>query len=229
MVSNNQNVIIEASKIYKRYEIGDHSIDALCNVSLSIHKGEIISIMGPSGSGKTTLLNCLSGMDEVTSGDVNFEGKHLHRLSNEERDRFRLMNMGFVFQNNNLIPILSAVENVELPLLCQRISPKAARKKAIDALSRVGLKERVNHRPSELSLGQQQRVSLARSIVNDPKIVLADEPTGALDKATSILVLDLIEHLNRVDGITFMIVTHDPVISERAHRTVYMDSGMLIC
>ncbi|HBI03197.1 MAG TPA: macrolide ABC transporter ATP-binding protein, partial [Paenibacillaceae bacterium] len=141
---------------------------------------------------------------------------------------YRVENMGFVFQTYNLIPVLSAVENVELPLLCRGVSARDARERAIEVLGRVGLKERKDHRPNQLSGGQQQRVALARAMVNNPRVIWADEPTGALDRQTTEMVLDLIEHLNRVDGITFVIVTHDPKVAERAHRILYMDSGQVI-
>ncbi len=166
--------------------------------------------MGPSGCGKTTLLNCLSGIDTTSRGVIYFEEQLLSSYSEQKRDQLRAQQMGFVFQSYNLVPVLSAIENVELPLLCQGIPVKTAREKALTVLERVGLLERMNHLPAQLSLGQQQRVALARSIVNKPKIVWADEPTGALDRQTTDMVLDLIEHLNSKEKITFVIVTHDP-------------------
>ncbi len=222
------NIIIHAKNVKKEYGDGQTHIHALSCVNLSIRKGEIMAVMGPSGSGKTTLLNCISGMDTLSGGEVYMENIKVHHLKDKERDQMRLIEMGFVFQLYNLIPILSAVENVEMPLLCQKLRPKEARTRAFEALSKVGLRERGHHLPSQLSSGQQQRVALARAIVNNPKIVWADEPTGALDRTTSKLVLDLIEHLNRVNGITFVIVTHDPEVAERAHRVIYMDSGMIL-
>ncbi len=195
---------------------------------MELHAGEIAVIMGPSGCGKTTLLNCLSGIDQVTEGVIQFAGMESSRMSERQRDAFRAANTGFIFQLYNLVPVLSAAENVELPLLCSGVKPKLARERALEALTRVGLREREHHRPSELSSGQQQRVALARAIVNRPKIIFADEPTGALDSRTNEMVMDLIEHLNRTEQISFIIVTHNPDVARYAHRTFYMDSGQLI-
>jgi putative ABC transport system ATP-binding protein len=220
--------ILEAINIRKVYGRGQHQVEALKGVSLRIYPGEIVAIMGPSGCGKTTLLNVLSGMDSLTEGRVIALGNDLHRMRDDLRDRFRAQYMGFIFQSYNLIPVLTAVENVELPLLSQGVASKTARLKAEEALGRVGLKERWRYRPDELSGGQQQRVAIARAVVNSPSMVWADEPTGALDRQTANMVLDLIDRLNRADGITFVIVTHDPLVTERAHRVLYMDSGRLV-
>ncbi|RXJ02361.1 ABC transporter ATP-binding protein [Anaerobacillus alkaliphilus] len=220
--------LVEVNNLKKIFDNGEQKVEVLKGITTSIDEGQIVAIMGPSGCGKTTLLNTVSGIDTISAGEVFINGVNLHKIKAEKRDEFRANAMGFVFQSYNLIPVLTAVENVELPLLCQGMSGKLARKKAEAALVRVGLKERKNHRPSELSGGQQQRVALARAIVNEPKVVWADEPTGALDRETTEMVLDLIDHLNRVDGITFVIVTHDPKVAERAHRILYMDSGVII-
>lgn len=220
--------MIDVQDLWKVYGSGENRVEALRGVSLSIAAGEMIAVMGPSGCGKSTLLNAMSGIDAVSKGRVLLEGVDLHGMPEAKRDRYRAEKMGFVFQNYNLIPVLSAVENVELPLLCRGVAPKEARARAEEALTRVGLKERARHRPSELSGGQHQRVALARAIVNNPRVVWADEPTGAVDRVTTDMVLDLFDHLNRVDGITFVIVTHDPHVAERAHRVIYMDSGKIV-
>lgn len=220
--------LVKVQDLWKIYRHGNNSVEALKGVSFEISAGEIISIMGPSGCGKTTLLNCLSGLDEITQGKVFIEGADQTALKANQRDAYRAHQMGFVFQSYNLIPVLTAAENVEVPLLCQGVKPREAREKAIEALSRVGLRDRSGHTPSELSGGQQQRVALARAIVNEPIIIWADEPTGALDRNTNIMVMDLIEHLNRTNGITFVIVTHNPAVAEYAHRTFYMDSGKIV-
>lgn len=220
--------MIEVQKLWKVYGKGETQIEALREVSLTVAPGEMIAVMGPSGCGKTTLLNCMSGIDSVTAGMVRIEGHDVQAMREVQRDRYRAERMGFVFQTYNLIPVLSAVENVELPLLTQGVPANTARKRAEEALTRVGLQERAHHRPSELSGGQHQRVALARAIVNGPKVIWADEPTGALDRVTTELVLDLFDHLNRVDGISFVIVTHNPEVAERAHRVIYMDSGQIV-
>lgn len=220
--------MLEADELWKIFGDGENRVEALRGVSLSVFPGEMVAIMGPSGCGKTTLLNVLSGIDTVARGSVWIQGLDLHGMKERERDRCRAEKMGFVFQAYNLIPVLSAVENVELPLLAMGVPARAARRRAEEALARVGLKERRHHRPSELSGGQAQRVALARAIVNRPAVVFADEPTGALDRKTTELVIDLLDHLNRVDGLTMVLVTHDPEVAERAHRILYMDSGQIL-
>lgn len=220
--------IIEADDLWKVFGSGENRVEALRGLSLTVAPGEMVAVMGPSGCGKTTLLNALSGIDTITRGTVRLEGRDLHGMKERERDRCRAEKMGFVFQSYNLIPVLSAVENVELPLLALGVPAKEARRRAEEALARVGLKERRHHRPAELSGGQAQRVALARAIVNRPAVVFADEPTGALDRKTTELVLDLLDHLNRVDRLTMVVVTHDPNVAERAHRILYMDSGQIL-
>jgi putative ABC transport system ATP-binding protein len=194
-------------------------------VDLSISRGEMVAIMGPSGCGKTTLLNCLSGLDEFDAGEVLISGEPISGMSDRKRTRFRAQRMGFVFQTYNLIPVLSAAENVELPLLVAGARPKEARGRAVAALETVGVPEQANKRPSEMSGGQQQRVTVARSLVNDPAMVWADEPTGALDSETSEEIVDLLVSLNRERGHTFVLVTHDASVAARAHRIVRMRDG----
>lgn len=225
---NPAKTLVKVEDLWKIYGSGENRLEALKGVSLEIAQGEMIAIMGPSGCGKTTLLNCLSGLDEISRGQVWIEGKDPFALGVKQRDAYRANHMGFVFQSYNLIPVLTVAENVEIPLLCKGMKPREAREKAVEALSRVGLKERAGHRPAELSGGQQQRVAIARAIVNRPLIVWADEPTGALDSNTNIMVMDLIEHLNRTEGITFVIVTHNPDVAGFADRTFYMDSGKVV-
>lgn len=220
--------LIEVQSLSKTYNSGDIRLEALIDISCSIGHGEMVAIMGPSGCGKTTLLNCMSGIEIPDQGCTRIMGENLSDMKPDERDTFRSVHMGFLFQAYNLIPVLTAAENVELPLLCRNVKPKVAREYAYEALSRVGLKERARHLPTELSGGQQQRVALARAIIHKPKIIWADEPTGALDRKTTERVVDLIEHLNRVEGITFVIATHDPEVAERTHRILYMDSGAIV-
>jgi putative ABC transport system ATP-binding protein len=182
--------------------------------------------MGPSGSGKTTFLNCLSGLDEIDAGDVLVEGQDVHKMSDAKRSRYRARKMGFIFQSFNLIPVFTSVENVELPLLLAGASPSEARGRAEETLERVGLGERKNHRPNELSGGEQQRVTIARALAGKPAIVWADEPTGNLDTETAWSVMDLLKDLNE-DGLTIVLVTHDPAIGEVAGRMVKMRDGAI--
>jgi putative ABC transport system ATP-binding protein len=224
----NTNALITAIDIWKTFGQGENRVEALRGLSLEIIRGEMVAVMGPSGCGKTSLLNCLSGIDTITQGKVFIEGESLYEMKEKKRDNYRLRRMGFVFQSYNLIPVLTAIENVELPLLSQGMGSKVARVRAEEALIRVGLKDRFQHFPFELSGGQAQRVALARAIVNHPRVIWADEPTGALDRETSNRVLDLFDHFHRVDGTTIVIVTHDPEIAERADRIIYMGSGRII-
>ena len=198
------------------------------DVSLSIDKGEFVAVMGPSGCGKTTLLNCLSGIDEVTSGKVLVEGKEITTMDDDAKTIFRAKRMGFVFQFFNLLPVLTAEENVELPLLLTDYNTKDARKKAQELLSAVGLKDRMIMRPSQLSGGERQRVTIARALVNDPAIIWADEPTGNLDKKTADEVISLMRKLNKEHGETFVIVTHDPEVGAVCDRIVHMRDGLII-
>jgi putative ABC transport system ATP-binding protein len=219
--------MVEARNLEKTYATGGVTVRALRGVDLSIPRGEIVAIMGPSGCGKTTLLNCLSGLDEFDSGEVLVGGESISGMSDRRRTRFRVEKMGFIFQTYNLIPVLSGVENVELPLLVAGVRPKEARGRALSALEMVGLAEQVNKRPNEMSGGQQQRVTVARSLVNEPAIVWADEPTGALDSDTSSEIMDLLVDLNREKGQTFVLVTHDMSVARRARRLVRMRDGKI--
>ena len=219
--------MIEATGVQKVYASNGLRVHALKGVDLGIRRGEMVAIMGPSGSGKTTLLNCLSGLDDMDGGEVLIGGDSIGRMSDRRRTRFRAERMGFIFQTYNLIPVLSAVENIELPLLVAGAKPKSARVRAEEALERVGLADQANKRPAEMSGGQQQRVTVARSLVNEPDIVWADEPTGALDSETSREIMDLLVRLNEERGQTFVLVTHDAAVARRAHRTVRMRDGRI--
>ncbi len=217
--------MIRSKGLHKYYE-GEVRVHALRGVDLSINKGEMVAVMGPSGCGKTTLLNCLSGLDDISKGKVWIGGKNLESLSDNEKTEMRAMNMGFVFQFYNLLPVLSAVENVELPLLLAGKSDDA-REKAEKALKMVGLGHRIEHRPSALSGGERQRVTIARAIVNEPDIVWADEPTGDLDSKTSDKIMDLLCKLNDKNGHTMVLVTHEDRVAHRAERTLHMESGVI--
>ncbi|MGZ4903608.1 MAG: ABC transporter ATP-binding protein [Halobacteriota archaeon] len=221
-------LMVEAEHVQKTYRSNGCSVDALKNVNLEIEKGEMISIMGPSGCGKTTLLNCLSGLDDITSGTIKVEGTALESMSDRDRTRHRAQRMGFIFQSFNLLPVLSAVENVELPLLISGVDQKEARPRALDALETVGLRERASHKPSALSGGQQQRVTIARALINEPAIVWADEPTGNLDSQGARQVLDLMLQLNRENDQTFVVVTHDPTVGRTASRMIRMQDGAIV-
>jgi putative ABC transport system ATP-binding protein len=219
--------MVEARGVEKEYAAGGVRVHALKGTDLLISRGEMVAIMGPSGCGKTTLLNCLSGLDEFDRGEVLVGGESISGMSDRRRTRFRAERMGFVFQTYNLIPVLSGVENVELPLLVAGVRPKEARGRALSALEMVGLADQASKRPAEMSGGQQQRVTVARSLVNRPAIVWADEPTGALDSETSGEIMDLLVELNREDGQTFVLVTHDLSVARRAHRIVRMRDGLI--
>jgi len=220
--------VMQANELWKLYASGESTVQAVKGVNVSIGGGEMIAIMGPSGCGKTTLLNVLSGIDEPTSGEVAINGKSLFSVSDDERSRMRAEYLGFIFQDFNLLPVLSAVENVELPLLLLGKSANEARTTALDALSAVGLSDRSDHRPSELSGGQQQRVAIARAIVHNPAVVLCDEPTGNLDSKTSSNVMSLLKSINQKMGTTFLLVTHDSSIAKQCSRILNMDDGEII-
>jgi putative ABC transport system ATP-binding protein len=220
--------IVESRAVDKVYDTGRVEVHALRNVSFSVTPGEMVAIMGPSGSGKTTLLNCLSGLDRIDGGEVLIDGVELGSLSDEERTDYRARRMGFVFQFYNLMPVLSAVENVELPLLVARVPAKEARRKALAALELVGLAERAAHVPDELSGGQRQRCTIARALVNEPAIVWADEPTGDLDSENAQEIVALMRRLNRERGLTFLIVTHDISVGRATDRIVRMVDGEIV-
>jgi putative ABC transport system ATP-binding protein len=219
--------IIEAREVIKIYDTGKVRVHALRGVSLSVRRGEMVAIMGPSGCGKTTLLNCLSGLDEVDAGQVLIEGVDLSRMPDKEKTEYRARRMGFVFQFYNLLPVLSAVENVELPLLVSGVSAREARERALQALDTVHLREWAEHKPAELSGGERQRVTIARALVNSPAIVWADEPTGDLDSANAQEVMDLLCTLNEERRQTFVLVTHDLGVAQRARRIIRMQDGMI--
>ncbi|MEJ7870701.1 MAG: ABC transporter ATP-binding protein [Rubrobacteraceae bacterium] len=219
--------MVEARDVEKAYAAGGVTVRALRGVDLRIPRGEIVAVMGPSGCGKTTLLNCLSGLDEFEAGEILVGGESISEMPDRKRTRFRAEKMGFIFQTYNLIPVLSGVENVELPLLVAGAKPREARRRAMSVLETVGVPEQANKRPNEMSGGQQQRVTVARSLVNRPAIVWADEPTGALDSETSGEIVDLLVDLNREQGQTFVLVTHDPSVARRAHRIIRMRDGRI--
>ncbi len=220
--------IIQAIDVVKTYDTSRVEVRALRGVSLAVRRGEMVAIMGPSGCGKTTLLNCLSGLDTIDSGRVLIEGLDINTLSDGKKSEYRAKRMGFVFQFYNLLPVLSAVENVELTLLVGGVRAKEARQRALAALERVSLADWAMHRPAELSGGQRQRVTIARSLVNNPAIVWADEPTGDLDSASAGQIIDLMVELNVSQGQTFVIVTHAREVAVRTDRIVQMVDGLIV-
>jgi putative ABC transport system ATP-binding protein len=221
-------LMIQAQGVVKTYDTGTSKVQALRGIDFAVMRGEMVAVMGPSGCGKTTLLNCLSGLDNVDEGLILLEGQDLAKLSDRKRTDYRARRMGFVFQVYNLLPVLSAVENVELPLLVSGVKPKVAREKANAALATVGLTQWEHHRPAELSGGQRQRVTIARALVNDPAIIWADEPTGALDSKTANEIMDLMRELNERADLTFVLVTHDLGVGERCDRIVRMRDGAIV-
>jgi ABC-type lipoprotein export system ATPase subunit len=222
-----KELMIEATGVQKVYAAGGLRVPALRGVDLGVTRGEMVAIMGPSGCGKTTLLNVLSGLDDLSDGEVYVDGESIKGMSDRRRTRFRAEKMGFIFQSYNLILVLSAIENVELPLLVAGHKPKKARQWAQDAVEMVGLADQARKRPNEMSGGQQQRITVARSLVNNPAIVWADEPTGALDSETSKGIMDLLVRLNESEQQTFVLVTHDAAVAARAHRTIRMRDGRI--
>ena len=219
--------LLAAERVRKIYRTGAGEVWALRDVNLSVRAGEFVAVMGPSGSGKTTLLNCFSGLDDIDGGRVVLDGRSLHEMSDAERTRNRASSMGFVFQSFNLIPVLSAVENVEVPLLLSGVHHKEARRRATETLERVGLGHRTDHRPSELSGGEQQRVTIARALAGRPRVVWADEPTGALDSESAQEVMQLMQALHG-EGLTLVLVTHDPTVGALAPRMVRMRDGAIV-
>ncbi|HXK34826.1 MAG TPA: ABC transporter ATP-binding protein [Dehalococcoidia bacterium] len=223
-----RDLIIDARGVVKTYRTEDIVVNALRGVTLEVPRGEMVAIMGPSGCGKTTLLNCMSGLDEIDDGLILINGEDINRMSDNKRTEFRAKQMGFVFQFYNLLPVLSAVENVELPLLVSGTKPREARERALSALDLVGLRDWAKHRPAQLSGGQRQRVTIARALVNNPAIVWGDEPTGDLDTTNADAIMDLIVGLNRKQNQTFVIVTHAPEVAQRCHRIVHMKDGEIV-
>ena len=219
--------IINAKGVHKTYRTATLEVQALSGVDFQVRRGEMVAIMGPSGCGKTTLLNCLAGLDDIDQGQVDLDGLDIHRLSDRQRSDYRSRKMGFIFQFFNLLTVLNAVENVEFPLLVAGVAPAEARRRAAEMLGQVGLSDRLHHKPAELSAGQQQRVAIARALANSPLIVWADEPTGNLDSDTADEVMELLVGLNKERGQTFVIVTHDTGVSERAKRIIYMKDGRI--
>lgn len=220
-------VIVEVKNLYKSYRRGSQTIPVLTDISLEIAEGEFIALMGPSGSGKTTLLNLIAGIDKADSGIIRVSGVDITTLSENELAHWRASNVGFIFQFYNLIPVLTAFENVELPLLTTGLPKKERRQHAEMALRVVNLTDRMDHYPGQLSGGQQQRVAIARAIVTDPTILVADEPTGDLDRGSAIDVLQLMERLVRELGKTIIMVTHDPRAARMAHVIKHLDKGVL--
>lgn len=217
--------IIEATNVTKIYRSRDVEVRALDDVSLSVDKGEMVSVMGPSGSGKTTLLNCLSGLDGVDTGDITVAGNVIAEMSDDDLSEYRAEMMGFIFQSYNLLPVLTAQENVELPLVLTGTKQSQASAKAKEMLDLVGLSDRADHTPSELSGGQQQRVTIARALANEPALVWADEPTGNLDSSNEDELMGLLRTLNKEKGQTFVIVTHSPHVGSLTDRTIRMVDG----
>lgn len=227
-VNGEREPIVVAEGIHKTFRSGEIEVHALRGVDLTIAAGEMVAIMGPSGCGKTTLLNALSGLDGFDEGQVTIEGTSLADMNDRKRTDYRARRMGFVFQSFNLLPVISAVENVEMPLLVSGVRQAHARQRALESLNSVGLADRASHRPMQLSGGQIQRVTIARALVNQPALVWADEPTGNLDVGSSTDVLALLQRLNREEGQTFVIVTHDPQVAAVCGRTVQMKDGEIV-
>jgi putative ABC transport system ATP-binding protein len=217
--------IVQARRLRKVYH-GADEVEALRGIDLEVERGEMVAIVGPSGSGKTTLLNCLSGLDAFDGGQVVIDGQDLSAMSDRTRTAYRRQNMGFVFQAFNLLPVLSAVENAEIPLLLQGLSPKQARRRALEMLETLGLAHRANHRPDQLSGGEQQRVAVARALIHKPAVVWADEPTGNLDSEVTNVIAELLVRMNKT-GQTIVLVTHNSQVAERAQRTLRMRDGRI--
>ncbi len=218
--------ILSARGVRKTYRTGTQEVDALRGIDLDVHPGELVMVMGPSGNGKTTMLNCLSGLDDIDDGSVLVDGENIHRMADARRTEHRARRMGFIFQSFNLIPVFTAAENVELPLLVTGVRASRARARARAMLERMGLGNRADHRPTELSGGEQQRVAVARALVSEPAIVWADEPTGNLDSHTAESVLELLMEVHAA-GQTLVVVTHDRGIGARGQRLVQVRDGQI--
>src|SRR5918911_1854121 len=223
-----EETIVRARNVHKTFKRGSERIEVLQGLNLEIKKGEFLALMGPSGSGKTTLLNLIGGLDSPTEGTIEVAGVDISRMGGAALSRWRSQNIGFVFQLYNLLPVLTAAGNVELPLLLTRLSKSQRRKHVEIALKVVGLGDRAKHYPRQLSGGQEQRVGIARAIVTDPTLLLCDEPTGDLDRKAGDEILDLLQTLNRDHGKTIIMVTHDPHAAERARRTLHLEKGVLV-
>jgi putative ABC transport system ATP-binding protein len=219
--------LVRIRNVTKHYKRGSETVHVLENLDLDVAKGEFLALMGPSGSGKSTLLNIIGGLDRPTQGTVEVAGERLDTLSDSRLARWRSEHIGFIFQMYNLLPVLTAARNVELPLLLTKLGRAERQKRVSTALALVGLADRAKHKPRELSGGQEQRVGIARAIVTDPTILLCDEPTGDLDRKSGDEILDLLSALNREHGKTIIMVTHDPHAAQRAGRTVHLEKGLL--
>jgi putative ABC transport system ATP-binding protein len=222
------NLLISIRSVTKSFTKGKATITPLENLSLDVPVGQFLSLMGPSGSGKTTLLNLIAGIDTPTSGEIFINGEDISKLSRSQLTKWRSLHVGYIFQLYHLVPILSAYENVELPLLLGRHSKSERKKKVLAALDLVGLGDRADHRPSELSGGQEQRVAIARAIVHDPDLLVADEPTGDLDRESADAILNLLDDLATKHGKTVVMVTHDPKASAAAHRALQLEKGQFV-
>ena len=220
--------VVSLKNVVKRYTRGKQQVEVLHHVDLAVRRGDFLALMGPSGSGKTTLLNLIGGLDTPTGGTITVDGQRIDQIRGGELARWRASKIGFVFQFYNLMPMLSAQRNVELPLLLTKLSSAERRKRAGIALQLVGLADRASHKPTELSGGQQQRVSIARAVVSDPDLLVCDEPTGDLDRQSAEEVLQLLRALNRDHGKTIVMVTHDPKAAEYANQTLHLDKGTLV-
>jgi putative ABC transport system ATP-binding protein len=226
-VESKNSALIKAIELYKVYNDKRVKVEALKNVTLTIKKSEFIGILGPSGSGKTTLLNCLSAIDNPTRGEIYFKGVPFQNLKEEERTSFRAKNMGFVFQFFNLIPVLTVLENVQLPLLILGEKNKTSKEKAYEVLKKVKLDNKVERFPYELSGGEQQRVAIARAIIHSPEVIWADEPTGNLDSENGEIIIELLEGIRKENGTTLVVVTHDLNIAKRADRIIQIRDGII--
>jgi putative ABC transport system ATP-binding protein len=221
-------ILVQLKGISKAYKKGKEQVKVLANLNLDIHRGDFLALMGPSGSGKTTLLNLLGGLDTPTSGELNIGGQRLDTMSSSQLTKWRARHVGFIFQFYNLMPVLTAEKNVELPLLLTNLSSKQRKHHVAAALELVGLSDRAKHYPSELSGGQEQRVAIARALVSDPDLLLCDEPTGDLDRATADEILSLLQTLNQQQKKTIIMVTHDPRAADHARHILHMDKGALV-
>ncbi|MDG2456396.1 MAG: ABC transporter ATP-binding protein [SAR86 cluster bacterium] len=219
--------LIAVNSVNKTYKRGEETLVVLDDLSLEVQQGDFLALMGPSGSGKSTLLNLIGGLDTPTSGEIVVNEQHLETMNASSLSDWRANNVGFIFQFYNLLPVLTANKNVEIPLLLTNLSGSQRKEHVSTALNVVGLSDRGSHKPNELSGGQQQRVAIARALVSDPEILVCDEPTGDLDRNTATEILDLLQILNREHGKTILMVTHDPVAAESAKRTLHLDKGKL--
>lgn len=220
--------VVQITDCWKIYKLGSEIVRALKGVDLTIEREQFVCLMGPSGSGKTTLLHLTAGLDRITKGDISIDGVSLRQLPEAHLSALRHEKIGFIFQSYNLIPVLSAVENVELPLMFSAVNPKRLRQRAVQLLERVGLGDRLDHKPSQLSGGQQQRVSIARSLISNPSLVVADEPTANLDQKTGREILDLLRELNTNFGVTILVSTHDPKVAQYANRIIHLADGQIV-